>query len=136
MTGLLMFVFAIVPCIVFMIATTRLLRTYLGWDDLCLAFGTRHSNLWIEHRRQRVSGFATNSRYIAQRVRTHYGLESEIVYAPVQTKYGYIDPNIEDYYLCVGRLVDSKRVDILIDACNRLGRRLIVVGRGRELARP
>ncbi|MBB5062408.1 glycosyltransferase [Granulicella mallensis] len=94
---------------------------------------TRHLRMWDYIAAQRVTGFATNSQYISQRVRTHYGLESEVVYAPVEANSGYIDAQTEDYYLSVGRLVASKRVDLLIHACNRLGRRLIIVGRGREL---
>ena len=97
-------------------------------------FVARSLRMWDFVAAQRVTGFATNSKYIARRVRTYYGLESEVVYAPVQTTKGYIDANTEDYYLSVGRLVSSKRIDLLIYACNRLGRRLIIVGSGRELA--
>jgi glycosyltransferase involved in cell wall biosynthesis len=95
---------------------------------------TRSLRMWDFIAAQRVTGFATNSKYISRRVRTYYGLESEVVYAPVQTDKGYIDLATEDYFLSVGRLVSSKRVDLLIHACNRLGRRLIIVGSGRELA--
>ena len=95
---------------------------------------THSLRIWDFIAAQRVTGFATNSKYIAQRVRTYYGRDSEVVYAPVQTDQGYIDLATEDYYLSVGRLVSSKRVDLAIRACNQLGRRLIIVGCGRELA--
>lgn len=98
-------------------------------------FATRYLRTWDFIAAQRVTGFATNSKYIAQRVRSYYGLESEVVYAPVQTNKGYIDLATKDYYLSVGRLVRSKRVDLLIQACNWLGRQLIIVGSGRELSR-
>src|ERR1700761_827305 len=65
---------------------------------------TRHLRMWDYIAAQRVTGFATNSQYISQRVRTHYGLESEVVYAPVEANSGYIDAQTEDYYLSVGRL--------------------------------
>src|SRR6185312_6663173 len=74
-----------------------------------------------------------NSRYISQRIRAFYGLDSEVVYPPVQIRSDFLEVPPEDFYLCVGRLVGSKRVDIAIEACNRLGRRLVVVGKGREL---
>jgi glycosyltransferase involved in cell wall biosynthesis len=90
--------------------------------------------MWDYVAAQRVTGFATNSQYISQRVQTYYGLQSEVVYAPVEARDGYIDQRTEDYYLYVGRLVASKRVDLLISACNRSGRRLIIAGTGRELA--
>ena len=43
--------------------------------------------------------------------------------------------SIEDYYLVVGRLVDYKRVDLAVEACNRLKRRLRVVGMGPQYRR-
>jgi glycosyltransferase involved in cell wall biosynthesis len=38
----------------------------------------------------------------------------------------------DDYYLSVGRLIKNKRTDLLIDACNLLKRRLVIVGVGRD----
>jgi glycosyltransferase involved in cell wall biosynthesis len=48
---------------------------------------------------------------------------------------GYISPEVDDYYLTVGQLVDYKRVDLAIEACNRLGRPLRIVGEGEEFER-
>lgn len=84
---------------------------------------------------QRVDVLLANSRNIAQRIQKYYGKPSQVVYPPVETSIGYIDPNPEDYYLSVGRLTPTKRNDLLIDACNRLGRRLIIVGGGRDAER-
>jgi len=90
--------------------------------------------IWDSAAAHRVTGIAANSRYIARRVRTYYGVDSRVIYPPVETNCGYIDSNIGDYYLCAGRLVKNKRVDLVIRACNSLRRRLIVVGCGREFA--
>jgi glycosyltransferase involved in cell wall biosynthesis len=81
---------------------------------------------------QRVDHFVANSRYIAQRILKYYGRSSTVIYPPVDTSKGYLKLVHDDYYLSVGRLSPTKRVEILIGACNRLGRRLIVVGEGRE----
>jgi glycosyltransferase involved in cell wall biosynthesis len=81
---------------------------------------------------QRVNHFIANSEYVKKRISHYYGRESTVVYPPVDTAQGYIADHIEDYYLVAGRLVGTKRVDILIEACNKLGRRLLVVGGGRE----
>ena len=40
----------------------------------------------------------------------------------------------EDFYLCVAALVPYKRIDLAIRACNRLGRKLVVIGDGPERA--
>lgn len=106
----------------------------LPWFGKPIFRMTAHTlRTWDYAAAQRVTGFAANSRYIAGKIKTCYGRESQVVYPPVETGSGYIDPDTEDYYLCVGRLVNAKRVDILIDACNRLGRRLVIAGRGRQL---
>jgi glycosyltransferase involved in cell wall biosynthesis len=81
---------------------------------------------------QRVDEFVTISRYISQRVQKYFRRNSTVIYPPVDTHLGVRSENVEDYFLSVGRLVPGKRVDLLIEACNLLGRRLLVVGTGQE----
>ena len=84
---------------------------------------------------QRVTHFIANSQYVAGRIKQYYGRSSTVVHPPVDTKRGLIDPAPGDYYLAAGRMVQYKRTDILIHACNQLGRRLLITGRGPELKR-
>lgn len=86
---------------------------------------------WNYQAAQRVDEFVANSNYIADRIATYLHRKSTLIYPPINTSWGYIDPNVEDYYLYVGRFIENKRVDILVQACNRLGRRLLVSGTGR-----
>lgn len=97
-------------------------------------FAAHYLRIWDYAAAHRATGIAANSRYISRRVRTYYGLDSKVVYPPVETQHGYLDSRTDDYYLCAGRLVKTKRIEIAIQACNALRRRLIVVGCGRELA--
>lgn len=82
---------------------------------------------------QKVSLFISNSDYIGERIARYYGRSSKTVYPPVALS--ETSPAIvpEDYYLTVGRLVPNKRTELLIEACNRLGRRLMIVGDGPKL---
>jgi glycosyltransferase involved in cell wall biosynthesis len=81
---------------------------------------------------QRVDYFIANSKHVASRILAHYERDSTVIYPPVDTSLGYLEANTDDYYLHVGRLVHSKRVDLMIEACNGLGRRLLIAGTGRE----
>ncbi len=81
---------------------------------------------------QRVDHFIANSDYIARRISTYYRRESTVIHPPVNTSAGYISRDTGDYYLSVGRLTHTKRLDLIIDACNRLGRVLLIAGSGRE----
>lgn len=85
----------------------------------------------------RVHRFAANSRTVARRISTYYRREAEVVYPPVAVDdfqpVGAQD--IEDYYLMVGELVPYKRPDLAIEAFNRWGRKLDVIGGGEMLPR-
>jgi glycosyltransferase involved in cell wall biosynthesis len=84
---------------------------------------------------QRVDHFIANSRYVAGRIRKYYRRESTVIHPPINTSDSFLAGQPEDYYLAVGRLVPYKRTDILIEACGKLGRKLVIVGDGPELKR-
>lgn len=88
--------------------------------------------MWEFSAAQRVDAFAANSKYVAQRVKKYFCRESEVIYPPVDTQRGYIADKHDSYYLWVGRLGERKAVDLLIGACNKLNRRLVIVGTGSE----
>ncbi len=44
-------------------------------------------------------------------------------------------PRRDDFYVCVGYHVRYKRLDLAVEACRALGRRLVVIGDGPEAAR-
>jgi glycosyltransferase involved in cell wall biosynthesis len=81
---------------------------------------------------QRVDTFIANSKNVAERIQSFYRRKSRLLYPPVNTSKGYIAEKTENYYLSVGRIVQTKRIDLLIAACNALRRKLVIVGTGRE----
>ena len=84
---------------------------------------------------QRVDHFIANSSYVARRIHKYYRRRSTIIHPPIDTSYGYLAGGHDDYYLAVGRLVPYKRTDVLIGACQKLGRKLVIVGDGPEMQR-
>ena len=90
---------------------------------------------WDYAAAQRVDHFIANSNYVAGRIRKYYRRESTIIHPPINTSQSFLAGDHDDYYLAVGRLVPYKRTDILIDACTKLGRKLVIVGDGPEMKR-
>jgi glycosyltransferase involved in cell wall biosynthesis len=90
---------------------------------------------WDHLAAQRVTQFAANSRCVASRIQQYYGRKSEVIYPPIDMASGYLADSHNECYLTVGRLVRYKRIDLLIEACNRLGRRLRIIGTGPEEGR-
>jgi glycosyltransferase involved in cell wall biosynthesis len=87
---------------------------------------------WDFNSAQRVDHLVAISSFISSRIKAYYRRESIVIYPPVDTARGYLSPTKEDFYLSVGRLVPGKRTELVVEACNRMKRRLIVVGRGPE----
>jgi glycosyltransferase involved in cell wall biosynthesis len=90
---------------------------------------------WDYQAAQRVTHFIANSEYVARRISHYYRRTSTVINPPIDTERAFIADDPEDYYLAVGRLVPYKRTEILIEACNRLGRPLRIVGDGPEMKR-
>jgi glycosyltransferase involved in cell wall biosynthesis len=92
--------------------------------------------VWDCFSADRVDHFVANSHEVSARIKRYYGREAEVIYPPVDID--RVMPSRrppEDFYLVVSRLVGYKRVDLAIEAANRLGRRLLIVGDGAERAR-
>ncbi len=82
---------------------------------------------------QRVTHFIANSHHVATRILHYYGRQSTVIHPPIDTNLGKLTAMRDNYYLAAGRLVAYKRTDLLIGACNRIGRRLRIVGAGPEM---
>jgi glycosyltransferase involved in cell wall biosynthesis len=92
---------------------------------------------WDRAAGARAGHLACISRHVAARIRRAWGREARVIYPPVRTEaFRPVDPaEVGDTYLCVSALTPYKRIEIAVDACTRLGRRLDVIGSGPELSR-
>ena len=79
--------------------------------------------------------FIAISENIRQRIRMIYGRESDVIYPPVETAGLSVARGHDGYDLIVSALVPYKRVDLAIEAYNRMGKALVVIGDGPDLSR-
>ncbi len=88
--------------------------------------------MWDRLAADRVDHFIAISEEVRRRIGKIYGREAAIIYPPVDT--GRFEPaaQIEDYYLLVARLVPYRRIDLLIEAFNKMDRPLVIAGSGRD----
>jgi glycosyltransferase involved in cell wall biosynthesis len=92
---------------------------------------------WDKRTASRVTHFIAISETIRTRIADSYGRDSVVIYPPADTDFYTPDPNIrrEDFYLVISAFAPYKRVDLAVEACKRLGRRLIVIGSGQDADR-
>lgn len=77
------------------------------------------------------------SHLVAQRTHRYYHrITAPVIYPPVPIHPQPLQRHSPDgYYLVVSRLVAYKQIDLAIQACQQLGRKLVIVGSGPELRR-
>ena len=78
----------------------------------------------------RVDYFIANSAFVAKRIEKFYRRDAAVINPPVDLSRFSIASEPEDYYLCAGQITPYKKVDVAIEACNRLGKRLVIIGSG------
>jgi len=78
--------------------------------------------------------FIAISKEIQARIQRYYHRDSKIIYPPVDVAAYQPAKQHEDYYLIVSRLIPYKRIDLAVQACNRLGLPLRIAGAGRDRA--
>ncbi len=91
---------------------------------------------WDRATVDRVTHFVAISRFIQDRIARCYERDSVVIYPPVDTDF-YTPAPVprEDFYLCVSACAPYKRLDLAIAVCNRLRRRLVIIGSGQDLGR-
>jgi glycosyltransferase involved in cell wall biosynthesis len=88
---------------------------------------------WDRRTAAGVTHFVAISQTVRQRIADCYQRDSTVIYPPVDTDYYF--PSHEpraDYYLLFSAFAPYKRLDIAIEACNLLKRKLIVIGTGQD----
>ena len=91
--------------------------------------------VWDRLAADRVDHFIAISQEVRQRIGKVYQRESTIIHPPVDTTRFEVSNRIDDYYLIVGRLVPYRRIDLLIEAFNKMKRPLLIAGSGRDRER-
>jgi len=106
-----------------------------GITRLAASLVRNYLRKWDVESSRRVNKFIAISKYVAERIRNHYCTEPDIIFPPVDCSYFKPSSFSEDFYLMVSPLAPNKRVDIGINAFNKLGLPLKIIGSGQEEGR-
>ncbi len=96
--------------------------------------------IWDRQASERVDMFVAISEHVRDRIKKYYRRDAVVIMPPI-SNFEFLNPkqipnpNDQNYYLIVSRLFPYKNIDITIDAFNKLGYELIVVGEGPDMPR-
>lgn len=91
--------------------------------------------IWDNVSSDRVDYFIANSENVARRIWKHYRREATVIHPPVRCSLFNLTDINEDYFLIVSRLQEYKRIDIAIEAFNKMNIPLIIIGDGPDKER-
>lgn len=103
---------------------------------------TRAAMPWLFHRLRnwdyasaaRVDRFVANSTFIKSRIEKAYRRDASVVHPPVAVELFKPSNEVTDRYLWVGQMTAYKRADLAMEAFNKLGLPLLMVGDGEMAA--
>jgi glycosyltransferase involved in cell wall biosynthesis len=118
------------------------------WDQYDQYFGGSNSNSlaskvmphlvpilrrWDVRASRRVDRFFAISKHVKKRISKYYNREAKVIYPPVDT--GFYSPTGEkpkDFFLMVSAFAPYKRLDLAVEAFNKLGYPLKIIGEGQD----
>jgi len=107
-----------------------------AWQRILAAPILHYLRMWDVTSSRRVDSFIANSHWVGKRIQKYYGRPSQVVFPFVDDFFlAPSDQPREDFYLVVSGFAPYKRIDLAIDACTRLRKRLVVVGSGQDRKR-
>lgn len=107
------------------------------WDKSRKRFILHYFRVWDRQASERVDEFIASSKTVQDRIKKYYKRESVVIYPPVEMPPPEADPPMagkpeKEFYLIVSQLRKYKRIDLAIDAFNKLGLELVIIGDGPE----
>lgn len=97
--------------------------------------GFEYLRNWDRTTIDNVDLYLANSRNVADRIQRYYQRPSKVLYPPIENRLFEKPLNREGektIYLSFGAITPYKKIDLLVDAFNRNGKRLVVIGDGSE----
>ena len=116
------------------------------WDAPRSRFFLHYFRIWDRQASERVDQFIAISKTVQKRIEKYYKRNSVVIYPPVDTQVsglrfsrprqakrgGQASRKKEEFYLIVSQLRKYKRIDLAVEAFNKLGLPLIIIGQGPE----
>ncbi|MCI0707769.1 MAG: glycosyltransferase [Ignavibacteriae bacterium] len=107
-----------------------------GWlTRKAMSFFAPGLRAWDVQTSGRVHYYIANSHFVSERIHRIYGRGSDVIHPPVDVGQFNVSKRHDGYYLVVSALVPYKRVDLAVEAFNKTGERLVIVGTGPEMTR-
>ncbi|HEY4716936.1 MAG TPA: glycosyltransferase [bacterium] len=102
-----------------------------GVNRVLTSLFLNYLRMWDITSMQRIDTPVSISGFVAKRLKKYTGIDSAVIYPPVDTDYFAISRKDNGYYLIVSAFAPYKMIEHAMEAVSRLGKNLIIVGSGQ-----
>jgi len=103
-----------------------------GVKKQIMKFWLHRMRIWDFTSAYRPDFLIADSLFIQKRIKKSWRRDAFVIYPPVEIDDAVYVENKEDYYVTLSRLVEYKRIDIIIEAFNNMpDKKLVIIGDGR-----
>ena len=105
------------------------------WDKSRSNSLLHYFRIWDRQASERVDYFIACSKIVQDRIKKYYKRDSIVIYPPATASWAMrIGSSVErdEFYLIVSQLRAYKRIDLAVEAFNKLGLKLVIIGDGPE----
>ena len=95
-----------------------------------IPFLIHYLRMWDVTSSQRVDHFLCISKHVKNRLMKFYRREAEVIHPPVDINRFRVQEKKENFFLIVSSFAPYKRIDLAVEAFNRLGYSLKIIGTG------
>ena len=107
-------------------------KTFFSFKKMGMAILRERLQTWDVQSNTQVHAFIANSYNVAKRIKRYYEREASVVHPPVDWHAFEVSDCDDGFYLMVTAFAPYKRVDLAIQAANRLKISLKIIGKGQE----
>jgi glycosyltransferase involved in cell wall biosynthesis len=88
---------------------------------------------WDVHSSRRVDQFIAISKHVKKRIQKYYNRDAKVIYPPVDTNfYSPTGEKPQNFFLMVSAFAPYKRLDLAVEAFNKLRYPLKIIGEGQD----
>lgn len=105
----------------------------LGLQRIFIKYWLHRLRIWDTVSSKRPDFLIADSKFVAKRIEKVWRRDSVVIYPPIEVEDAVYNDNKEDYYVTMSRLIEYKKIDVIIEAFNDMpNKKLIIIGDGRE----
>ncbi len=105
------------------------------WQEYLVRKKLLKLRTWDRTSADRPDQYLANSEHVKKRLKKYFRVEAEVLYPPVDIDRFFPMKRHQDYFLMISALSPFKKIDIAIEAFNKIRKKLVIVGEGKDSRR-